>query len=686
MSFYLFPRFVLKPTDRAVRRYCGRTPLVSAFALLALAACNAQTPDLTQKSLEELMNVEVVSVAKKQEKLSRTAAAVFVISRDDIRRSGALNIPDLLRMVPGMDVAQIDTDKWAVSVRGFNGQYSNKLLVLMDGRTVYNPIFAGVYWDSEMVPLDTILRIEVIRGPGAAVWGANAVNGVINIITRNALDTQGGFVTAGGGNIGADPEEIEYGGKAANLGAYRIYAAGLHETPLPDTSGPDHGHGWTLIHGGFRSDMKLSGKDSLMTEGEAYSGSAGESSTVPVSVFPPQNATLTLRDRYSGWSVLSRWDRTATARAATSFQVFFDRFTRGDSTYGIGLNTVDLSFQQNFAWTARQDLVWGVGYRLNSDDTVSTLRISFMPEDRRTQLFSGFLQDEIAIRPDRISLSVGARLEHNDYTGFGFQPSARLVWTPEQRDTFWAAVSGADRTPARVDVDIRDNFAALTGPGGVPMLIAYGGNPNEKNERLTAFEGGYRRTWSDRLSVDSAVFYNRYRHLSSAEPQAPRLETSPGPPYLLVESLFGNRLYGETHGIEVFGTWRVADFWTLSPGYSWFNMQLHRSARSQDTTTLPDWEGGSPDHQAQLRSSMSLPGHMNWNTSAYFVNRLPAQEVPSYTRLDSGLSWNAGERLSFGIYGQNLLRNRHLEYAGPDDTVNSALVRRDAYVKMAWSF
>jgi iron complex outermembrane receptor protein len=632
------------------------------------------------------MNINITSVSKKEQKTSQAPGAIFVINQDDIRRSGALNIPDLLRMVPGLDVAQIDAGKWAISARGFNGQYSDKLLVLVDGRTVYTPIFAGVFWDSQNVPLDTIERIEVIRGPGAAVWGSNAVNGVINIITQNAGDTQGGYLSAGIGNIATGSETLRYGGKIRGLGAYRVYAEGFHYDSLPTLEGLAGEDDWRLVHGGFRADSVLSAKDSLTTEGEAYQGDAGEMATTPISLTPPETETVALHDVYSGWNLLSRWSHTISPRSQTSLQIYFDRTIRGDTTYALGVNTFDIDFQHHVAVGTRQDMVWGIGYRLSSDETSPTLRIVFTPQNRNLHLFSSFVQDEITVRPERLQLSLGARVEHNDYTGFGFQPSARMVWTPDSKNMVWAAISSADRTPSRSDTDIRVNYAALPGPGNMPMLVSLFGDPNFKNERLTAFEVGHRNSWTSTLSIDSTIFYNRYRDLVSVEPGAAGIETNPAPTHLLVPSYFSNGLYGETHGLELFANWKAASFWTLSPGYAFFSLHLHPFAGSQDFTDAAGTEGGTPDHQAQLRSSVTLPHNLQWNASAYFVNRLPAVSIPSYTRADTGLIWHAGERVSLSVEGQNLSKSLHPEYAGPSATVQTDLMRRSAYAKVTWSF
>jgi len=663
--------------------------VLAVIALLAfpgLPACSAQSPDLTQKSLEDLMSIEVTSVSKREQKTSQAAAAIFVITSEDIRRSSAQNIPDLLRMVPGLDVAQIDAGKWAISARGFNSQYSNKLLVLIDGRTVYNPEFAGVLWDSQIVPLESIDRIEVVRGPGAAIWGSNAVNGVINIITKSAVDTQGGSITASAGNAGTGPETIRYGGKAGSLGAYRAYAEGFQVNSLRTPAGLDGKDDWRYVHGGFRTDSTLSARDSLTTEGEMYHGNAGEIVYAIASMNPPENAIAAMRDRFSGGNLLTRWTRTISPTSETSLQVYFDRTTRGDPTYNVGLNTFDMDFQHHIASASRQDIVWGVGYRVSSDGLNPTLRLSPSPRDRLNQLFSSFVQDEIVLRPDFLFLTIGARLEHNDFTGASFEPSVRLAWTPNSKNMAWSAVSGADRIPARSDTDVRVNYAVPSAPGSLPIILSYIGNPHEKNERLTAFEAGYRNTWTNRFSVDSTAFYNRYRDLETEELGASRLEAAPAPMHLLIPYVFGNGMYGETHGLELFANWRVASFWTLSPGYAILSMHMHRFAGSLDTSTPLKTEGNSPEHQAQMRSSVSLPWNLQWNASAYFVNRLPAQSIASYTRLDTGLTWRAGDRVSVNIAGQNLLKDLHEEFAGSNSSVQSGMMRRNVYAKIVWSF
>lgn len=678
-------------TRKTRRHFARRMNRILAFAVLTAtlpspSGAQQKPPDLTNASLEDLMNVEVTSVSKKEQKLSHTASAVFVITAEDIRKSGATNIPDLLRMVPGIQVAQINSDTWAITARGFNGQYSNELLVLIDGRTVYSPVFAGVYWDVQNVPLENIERIEVIRGPGATVWGANAVNGVINIITKKSSDTQGGLVTGGGGTYEQGFGTIRYGGTAGNNTTYRANLFGFNRDHLPGLTGPSNDDSWHALTGGFRVDSKIGDNNSLMFEGDSYSGSANELAPSIVSLSPPLNAAVPLLDRFSGWDVISRWDHAVSSTSQTTLQVYFDRSNRGDTTYEMGLLTVDVDFQHHFAWGSRQDMVWGLGYRLNSDEIDSSPRVAMNPPYLTMQLFSSFIQDEVAIRPNSLYLTAGTKLEHNPFTGFGWQPSVRADWLINEKSSAWVAVSRAISTPSQVDRDVRLNYEALPGPTGIPLMLSVIGSPNFGNVDLTAVEAGYRTQLSTRLSLDGTAFFNDYDHAVSLEPGAPFLESTPAPPHIVLPEYLTNLLYAETHGAEIFADWKPNSRWTLSPGYAYLTIHAHNHLGSLDTTSGPDLEGGSPNHQIDLRSGVRLGRGFEWNTSAYFVGRLPAQQVPSYTRLDTNLIWHAGERFSVGLAGQNLLKDRHLEFNGPESTQLSGLVKRSAYIKLSWQF
>ena len=666
---------------KVLRRGCLS---LAVAVVMTIPAWSQETPkDIANMSIEDLMNIEVTSVSKKEQKVSRTAAAIFVITQEDIRRSGATNIPDLLRMVPGLEVAQIDGTAWEISSRGFNSQFANKLLVLIDGRTVYSPLFSGVYWDVQDVTLEDIERIEVIRGPGATVWGANAVNGVINITTKRAEDTQGGLLTAGGGTHELGFGVAQYGGKVNPETSYRVFIKGFDNTSLPSLEGKDGHDGFDLLHGGFRVDSALSDKDSLTVLGDLYEGHEGEVINAP-ELTPPFGQALTVSTKVSGGNVLGRWDHTFSPKSDTTLQVYFDNTQRHAVISGETVNTFDIDFQHHVGWGSRQDFVWGLGYRYLSYDTTPSLTVSFNPTSQGRQLFTSFVQDEITLNPDRVYLTVGAKVEHNDFTGFEFQPSARITWDVTDNQMFWAGYSRAVRTPSPTDTSIRIAFAAFPGPDGLPVLLTILGSPKAISENLDAIDAGYRIQLHSNISLDFAGFYNRYDDLETSEPGTPFLELNPLPPHLNVPTVIANNMFGEAHGLEAAVKWKATNRWTLSSGYAFERIHLHTTSPSHDTASVPTVEGSSPHVQAQLCSNLALLRSLEWNTSVYFVGRLLAEQVPSYTRLDTGITWRASEHLAISLVGQNLLKDHHVEAISP--SVTSSLVKRSAYAKFTWQF
>ncbi|MGD0404235.1 MAG: TonB-dependent receptor [Candidatus Acidiferrales bacterium] len=655
-------------------------PLIFLFLLACPAWPQDKPTELTDRSLEDLMDVQVTSVSKKEQKLSQVAAAVFVISQEDIRRSGATNIPDLLRMVPGLDVAQINANTWAITARGFNLQFANKLLVLVDGRAVYTPLFGGVNWDTVDVPLEDIDRIEVIRGPGGAIWGANAVNGVINIITKKSANTHGGLMVAGGGNVQQEFGTAQYGGDAGKSSDYRIFAKYLNDDHFPDLNGQNGGDGWHLLHGGFRVDSILSAKDSLTVQGDLYTGSEGDV-IIHSSFNPPANTPVDRLADLSGGDVVARWHHTFSDRSDTTLQFYFDRYSRSGPESTEVRNTYDLDFQHHFAWGARQDLIWGVGYRHTGDQTVGTIDQAFVPPDEAGELFTAFIQDQITLKPDRVFLTVGTKLENSYFTGFDLDPTARIAWTPASHHTFWAAVSRAARTPTRRDEDLDAVLAALPGPAELVLL----GNLKSKTEHVIASEVGYRAQPLGRLSIDATLFFNAYQDLQSVEPLPDVVQTNP--PLLIHSETFGNALHGTTSGAELAANWKVNDRWTLSPGYSFLVMHLHGEAGDpQDTASVTSIQGTNPVHQAQLRSHVELSRALSWDATAYFVDRLPAPMIASHTRVDTQLTWRIAERMSLSFVGQDLLRDHHVEFNDPLQSVNSSQIKRSAYAKFTCRF
>jgi len=629
------------------------------------------------------MNIKVTSVSKQEQKVSRTAAAIFVITSEDIRRSGATNIPDLLRMVPGVDVAQINANTWAVSIRGFNTRFSDKLLVMVDGRSVYTPTFGGVYWDVVDLPLEDIERIEVIRGPGGSVWGANAVNGVINIITKAAAETKGAMVVAGGGNTDEGFATLQYGGSLGAKTDFRVYTKYFNQDHNPGLSGPDGGDGWGVLRGGFRADAAFSPKDNLTIQGDLYRGEAGQAEPYLASVTSPLEL-VAIGVNVSGGFVQGIWNHTFSARSGTSLQVSYQQYKRNDLILE-NRGTVDIDFQNHFLWGERQNIIWGLDYRNSRTTTVGTLAASLNPADLTTQLFSSFIQDEFALIHDRLYLTVGTKLEHDYYNGFSLMPSGRVVWTPSDHQTLWAAVSRAARTPSAIDASVRYNFGGFIGAGGTPTLISFIGNPNVKNEDLLAYEAGYRTMLSDRVSVDLAAYYNSYTNQDTVEPTTPFIEDTPAPPHLDVPETYENLMYGETQGLEIFANWKVLDRWTLSPGYAFEQIHMHLEPESQDTTSVSAAEGSSPVHSAQLRSHVVLPRNLAWDTSLFFTDRIADPVIPAYTRLDTGLTWQWKKGVVFSLVGQNLLKDRHLEYDDLYSSTATTLVKRSVYAKVTWS-
>jgi iron complex outermembrane receptor protein len=649
---------------------------------------SAAARDLSQISLEDLMNIEVTSVSKKEEKLSRAAAAIFVITQLDIVRSGATNIPDLLRMVPGLDVSQINASTWAVSARGFNAQFTNKLLVLIDGRAVYTPLLGGVNWDTQDVPLEDIDRIEVIRGPGATVWGANAVNGVINVVTKKAAETKGALITGAGGTEGLAQGTAQYGGTIHGTTDYRIFTKYQNQGSLAALDGSSGKDDWHLLHGGFRADMNFSSADSLTIQGDLYTGQEGATIIHIFSIAPPVIGNLDVISQISGGNLLARWNHTFSSRSDTTLQVYYDTAARTGPESRETLRTVDVDFSHHFAWGSRNDIVWGAGYRHVWDYDVGTIDQAFAPDDASLELATFFGQDTIALDPDRLLLTFGTKVENSYFTGYGLEPSARLAWTPSTWVTLWSAVSRAERTPDRRDTQLVAPLAVFPDPNGsnTPVEVILSGNPNLVPEHLLAYEAGFRAQPNGRLSVDVSAFYDRYDHLASIEPGTEFLQPSPAPARFVVPLEFGNLLFGITEGGEVSANLKLTDRWTLSPGYAFLEMHLHTKPSSQDTSSVAEYQGSSPQHQAQLRSHVELSHGLSWDVNAYFVGALPVQGVASYTRLDTQLRWKLLERGEFAIVGQKLLQEHDLESNDALTLVNPSLIKRSAYAKFTWRF
>jgi iron complex outermembrane recepter protein len=648
--------------------------------------------DLTKVSIEDLMDVEVTSASKKEQKLSRVAAAIFVITPEDIRRSGATSIEDALRIVPGLDVAEINGSTWAIGARGFNQQLSNKLLVMVDGRIVYTEAFGGVYWDTVDVPLEDIERIEVIRGPGGSIWGANAVNGVISIFTKRAADTRGGLLEATGGNILQSSGTAEYGNKAGKETDYRVFAKYFNEGPMADLNGQSGDDGWHMLRGGFRTDSTLSPKDVVTVEGNLYTEREGELAYFLPSIASPGLITIPDEITSAGGFIQSNWKHQYSDRSDSELQVSFTHYTRDDPLEPEVRSTLYADYQRHFAWGDRHDIIWGVGDFYSNGQINGTLTVFFSPPHKTLDVANAFVQDEIAIIPDRLYVTAGTKLEHNGYTGFEFLPSIRTTWEFSKQQMLWAAVSRAVRAPTPNDEDLSVNLGGIGAANGVPIVLRFIGNKNFQDERLIAYESGYRATLSNRFTFDLATYYNDYDNLQTTEPSGSFFEATPAPPHEVETLTYGNLMHGESHGFEVAANWKVMERWQLSPGFAFDEIHLHTDAQSQDQQTVPFVQGNTPTKMGQLRSHMDFQKGWSWDASAYYVDPLRNQgfsgvaRIAGYTRLDTGLTWKAMERLSLSIVGQNLLKNEHVEFEDFFGSMQSSQIKRSGYVKLTWRF
>jgi iron complex outermembrane receptor protein len=659
------------------------------IAVNVWAQSGQKVPDVTTMSVEDLMNMQVTSVSKHTQKVADAAAAIFVLTQEDIRRSGATSIPDALRLVPGLEVARIDENKWAIGSRGFNGRFDNKLLVLIDGRSVYTPLFSGVYWNIQDVMLEDIDRIEVIRGPGATLWGANAVDGVINIITKPAASTQSAIVTAGGGTEERGSVGARYGGKIGDDTHYRIYGKYFDWGPSNYVTGGTANDGWDAMRGGFRADWTPAGANSLTFQGDLYRSNYDETLTVP-SLAAPYSNTFPNSGAYSGGNILGRWNHNSEG-ARMSLQMYYDSTTTVDNSLFVDHQKIfDIDFQHGFQVGDSQQFVWGLGYRSTLDRSDPSFTISLQPNQFTLNQFSAFLQDEISLVDNRLRLTLGSKFEHNDFTGFELQPNARLLWTLSPNQSVWTAVSRAVRTPALTEEGLRLNSEVIPpgapgNPAPLPAVVAVFGSPQFNSEDLLAYELGYRVQATNNLSLDIATFYNNYSNLRTAEPGTPFVEGNPAPTDIVVPLIAENKMSGGTYGAELFADWKVIPKWRLTGSYSYLQMDIHKNAGSQDPTAdLPN--GSSPKHQWYLRSSIDLPKHFDEDTTLRFVDSLPGLGLQSYYSLDAHLGWRPARNIEFSIGGQNLLDNRHLEFLPDFVNTSPTVVKRSIFGTITLTF
>src|SRR5579872_3135164 len=629
---------------------------------------------LSEMSLEQLANVEVTTTSKEPEEVWKTPAAVFVITQEDIQRSGATTIADALRLAPGVDVGRISSTTWAIGVRGQQNDFSKAVLVLIDGRSVYSPLFDGVLWDVQDLVLEDIDRIEVIRGPGATIWGPNAVNGVINVITKKASETHGILLSETAGNTDHTISEARYGGGNGKTFDYRMYGKGFALAPAFHTSG-DNFDAWHQERGGFRVDWNPNARDGVLFEGNAYGGDS-----------PHRVGTTDIDDSVSGGDLLTRWRRDFSDGSNIYLQAYVDRTIRVGPALGETRNTIDIDFLHRLKAIDRNELTWGVGLRWSPSNFIQKqIGYDIEPHEISQNTYSGFLQDDITLLPKRLALTVGAKLEDVTFSGFDVQPSGRLLWTPSAHQSFWAAVTRAITTPSRLEEGFDLTAAASLKP---LELLQVKGNPDFQSEKLLGYEAGYRQLFSKSLYVDLAVFHNHYTNLQSYGTLQTSIGTFLGLPAIFFTIPYTNSIYGTTDGFEIAPSWEPRPWWKLSGSYSLVAPAFHANIPTVDISSsgsVNTYDGSSPRHQTETLSEFKLPKHFEFDQFFRYASSLPAQKVAAYETVDLRIGWKPVEQFSISLVGQNLLQPFHSEWGTGDPTQPLMAVRRDIYVKLLWT-
>jgi iron complex outermembrane recepter protein len=638
------------------------------------------TQALNQLSLEELGNVEVTTVSKEPEQVWQTPAAIYVITQEDIRRSGATSIPEILRLAPGVEVARIDSDHWAVGVRGFGGEFSKSLLVLIDGRSVYSPLFAGVYWQVQDTFLEDVDRIEVIRGPGGTIWGANAVNGIINIITKNAKDTHGTLSPWGGGDIDQGIGGVRFGSTNGKGFDYRVYGKGFIRGPEfhPDGANFDD---WRMGQIGFRADWSKHTRDTFNVQGDMYKGLDGErvaiSSYSPPSVsvinYPPHNT--------SGGNIIGSWRRQFSEHSDIETRGYFDRTSRFSPQLDETRNTYDLDLLYHFAMRGRQDALLGAGARWSHDDITNIFpTLTFTPPQETDRIYSWFIQDQIGIAPEKLSLILGSKFEHNNRSGFEVQPNGRLMWTPTSRQTLWAAVTRAVRTPSRLDQDLQLTDFLVATP---PIFLRVVGSKSFRSEHLVGTELGYRALLIRKLYLDLSLFRNDYNDLYGYGPGSEYVEASPPPAHVILQEPLANALKGDTSGGEIAPDWKPVGWFQVKGSYSYLHLYVHdKPGFTDDQNTVSD-NGSSPHHQVIIQALFNIPRGFEFDSTYRFVSSLPAEKVAAYNTGDVRFGWRTSHSWEMSVVGQNLMQPHHAEFGSDVDTIVG--IKRSVFASITWA-
>ncbi|HLK14395.1 MAG TPA: TonB-dependent receptor [Fimbriimonadaceae bacterium] len=652
---------------------------ISMLAGSAFATDGGQKPkDIANMSLEDLLKVEVTTAGKEAQPYQKVPAAIYVVTAEEIRRSGARNIPEALQLVPGVHVAQLSADQWQISIRGFESHYVDKLLVLIDGRSVYNTTFSGVYWDTQETIMDDIDRIEVVRGPGGSLWGTNAVNGIVNVITKKASATQGTLVSVRSSTVAPWETSVRSGGQFGSAGFFRVYARATSAVGFTTDMGTPANDGWQDIKAGFRADW--TGKtDSLMMTGGANSEHLGGTRSVPTYT-PPFSTLISRRLPASDLNLTGRWQRTNGYGQGAEVLAYYGHEDRDDPGLNELHDVFNVDLQVPFQVTATNRVTTGFGYRSTRDSYVSGMLATISPTSLTETLLSGFLHGDWKLSSS-LALAAGAKVEHNRYTGWEIQPNASIAWTPNRKQTVWAAVSRAVRTPSAADESMTINALTIPAPGGV-REIQIVGSSNFRSEAMVSNEIGWRYASSERLLLDATAFYNQYTRLRSFAPGTPY----PANGVLVLPQNFANDLGATTAGFELAARYHVTPDWQLEGTYSLCSERFYFSDGVPDFVGIDAFarEGATPHNQIGLRSQLNFTNRFEFDGSIKYTEGVAVNNVAPYARVDCRLGWRPSATTEVSLGGQNLFASNHREalsvFTEPD------FIPRNFYVKVNFKF
>ncbi|MEY4768540.1 MAG: hypothetical protein RL637_1179 [Pseudomonadota bacterium] len=630
------------------------------------------------------------SASKKMQKIHDIAAAVFVITKDDIRRSTATNIPELLRMVPGIQVAQVDANKWAISARGSNARFSTHLLVMIDGRSIYTPVFSGVFWHREDTPLEDIERIEIIRGAGAAMWGANAVSGVINILTKNAKNTQGYLINVGYGNQEKGFIHARYGDKIGDNFYYRLYGKAFQrDSNILRLSKQNAKDNWSHYQSGFKSEWLPNLTDKIVTQGEIYYSQTSnrEYFAAIMPVFTRYDY-LTISN-HKGGNLQTRWQHQFADKSESALQVYYKYDTANwdfVTPFIITEQTLDIDFQHRDFLIPDHETIWGIGYRHFDFNTTQSVKLAFNPTHQQLQTISGFIRDDWQIN-SQLKLTLGARIEQNSFTGIEIQPNLRLLWQWDHQQSLWLAISRAVRAPSLStrSLDNLTNPILSNSSSNLPMISVLDGNSQFKSETVLETEIGYRLQLNKKFSFDINFFYDHYNRLQANQILAPQLTNNNGL-FIQIPIEITNKAWGNKWGMEISSQWQPKDWLKIQMAYWLLKQQLQMPSELKFTTSGGLLNQDSPQQQYHLRLGLNLPYHFELDTLFRYVDSVKYAKTPAYQTLDLRLAWKYKPNIEFVVIGQNILDNHHPEYTESISSIPQTEIQRSIFGKFSWTF